>query len=399
MRISAENAVHFKRYFPPEVFQLFSSAQFEINAAASVAGAELLDLKAGHSALLTAKNPDAPALRKALNVAGGLPYGDASAIQMEANLEAKAQKIFLNVSAVFAQQKVLDAELRLFLVRDNKFQNALAARFVRNYILTDETMPLSTQFFREALTLQTPQALAGYSWTTYRFIGADEDMLWVYSPATAKVRQLSSANRGDDFLQLGFSVDDLFTWSGSQHSIVVQTIEEQDVLVPVETQGSKLVTHDGDCMVTDRLDATGGLSSNWNFQALEFPRGAAWLPARVVFVPRKVWKILVTPNDPFAAQGRQILYIDQKSFQPIYKEVFERSGSLHRIVFSVFGSSQSEAGPRRLEWRSTVAIAPQKSETAMLDVARSWSCSTVRDGARASDLEPIKATKEMAKGL
>lgn len=396
-RINSENAIHFKRYFPPEVFQLFGSAQLEISAALNVAGAELLDLNAGHTALLTSNNPDAPALRKALNVADALPYGGASVIQMEPNVETRAQKILLNASAVFAKQRVIDAELRLFLVRDNKYQHALAARFVRNYVLTDETTPLSSQYFREALTLQTPQALAGYSWTTYRFIGADEDMLWVYSPATAKVRQLSNSNRGDDFLQLGFSVDDLFTWSGSRQSIVAQAIEELEVLMPVETQANKLITHDGDCVVTDRLDSTGSLGSNWNFQALEFPRGAAWLPARVIFVPRKVWKILITPNDPYAAHGRQILYIDQGSFLPVYKEVFERNGALHKIVFSVFGSSQSEAGARQIEWRSTVAVAPQRSEAAMLDVARSWRCGGARTGARVSDLEPIKAPKETAK--
>lgn len=374
-RISSETVDAVRVYVPNELQGLFSSGQIEIEAASQVAGIEAWDLTKVSPVVSGASlTLDAAAWRKILLKSEILPFGSASSIAADFDAEQSARKILMNSSAALAQHGYIEQDLRFFSLASGKLEAILDARLARVYPIAIEDIPLSSQFFRERFSFESPEKIQGYSWLTYRFLPPDEDMVWIYSPAIKKVRQVSAENRYDEVLKLGFSVDDLFTWSGAFQAATVQNLGEREIFLPFASfDGYKAVQAEDGCRTLTATDQNQGLRSRWNFASLQYPRGAGWLPSSVVHVPRKMWKIEISPSTPYAGYSRIVLYVDQLTQLPIYKFVFDLNGELTRMVQSLFGVDVVDGRPQFF-WQGASLFSPHDARALVISLVKQHTC-------------------------
>jgi hypothetical protein len=374
-RISSETVDSVRAYVPSELHALFTSGQIEIEAASQVAGIEAWDLNRLSQVVSGASlTLDAAAWRKILLKAEILPFGSASSIAADIDAEQSARKILMNSSAALAQHGYIEQDLRFFSLASGKLEAILDARLARVYPIAIEDVPLNSQFFRERFSFESPEKIQGYSWLTYRFLPPDEDMVWIYSPAIKKVRQVSAENRYDEVLKLGFSVDDLFTWSGAFQAASVQNLGEREIFFPfAPLDWYKGVDAEDGCRSLSAIDQNQGLRTRWNFASLQFPRGAGWLPSSVVYVPRKMWKLEILPSTPYAGYSRIVLYVDQQTQLPIFKFVFDLNGELSRMVQSLFGVDVVDGRPQFF-WQGASIFSPHDARALVLSLVKQRTC-------------------------
>ena len=263
--------------------------------------------------------------------------------------EDLARRILWNVQSLYAGSASLGAELT---VVENS-SDGERSRFLFDWqrVLPppagEQRLP---QLFRERLRLIEPGALSGMAWLTFRFLGSEEDLLWTWSKAIQKTRQLTSANRADDLLTTHLTLDDLLGWGGKMEAIqpvflgsVVQVAPFWPFLVPLE------VDEAAGCLrvrpTNEVLQRSDGL---WNLHTRRFENAAPWLPTAAVYVPRDLWMIELQPRDPFSAYGRQVVYVDRLSHLPVVKLVYARDGTFAKIVVSVFGLAATSDHRRKL---------------------------------------------------
>ena len=186
----------------------------------------------------------------------------------------------------------------------------------------------SAQLFREKLVLKEPAPIQGLSWLTFRFLGADEDFLFSWSPPQAKSLQLTGSNRSDLLARSLFALDDLGTWSGKVELLSGETISLQEKLLPfanVDDSSPSLVNN---CIQVDR-----SVALNFDTRTVD---GPGWIPTNVTFYPRDTIRIELLSDDPSSTVGRIILTIDAETFLPVTKSVYDRNANLTKFVFSVF---------------------------------------------------------------
>lgn len=224
---------------------------------------------------------------------------------------------------------------------------------IRNYYFTHRRVyPVrvdpshaSEQLYRERVTLDFPTSISGFSWLHYRFRGADRDMLWYYSKAINKSRQLTSANTSDRLLSLSLSLDDVYVWSGRPDDYEVAVADSSSKLVPLITDDMLRVSkvEENSCSRLELVSAKQVIG----FQGDGVPDESGWpyifgtFNKRVGFVKSILTKVVLNHKDPYSLYGREVLYIDANSGLPYYKFVYDRRGRLWKSIIGYYTSIES----------------------------------------------------------
>ncbi|NDC38712.1 MAG: DUF1329 domain-containing protein [Proteobacteria bacterium] len=294
----------------------------------------------------------ASSVERALGAAGELPspYRSELAPLFDGKDKSGAwnpSEMLWNATAARWGFPVQSAAQTVSWYKQGKFQRELRIKSARIYPAKLQGVTAGTQLFRDRFSVQAPTVLQGLSLLTYRFLGADEDLIWAYSPAIAKARQLAGASHSDSILEMPYSLSDCALWSG-KHELVEPSLQlTQEALVPVAG--------------VDLLSAAPGVSGCFEQQEMNTRAGSDLAPrwategrspwgifsALSYFVPRKVVRIELESRDPFSEYGRQVLTVDQELQVPLMKLVYDRSGHPWKFLMGALGLVQPKGDSRR----------------------------------------------------
>ena len=308
----------------------------------------------------------------------GFPFYPAETINQESDAKIRADKILWNMALGFFDNHdlQLDWELSWFsdkslLRKARGFYYALQQGYpkviedAQDKVIDNEAVLLQTLF-----KVTSPAAIYGYASVVERYWGPRADQNWIYSPVIERSRKVSASNRGDVLLAAPLTLDDFFVWSGKLQSFQARVIEEKTILsfyahsgqlklqrevltaesyqAPTNTEGNGHSAGQAG-KVASVYTARGALKRYdgnnvfvlLNHDTQKYPTSLPWLPVSAYFVPRKVWIVELTPNDPFYPHSRQILFVDQESMLPLYRLSYDISGRLAKIVMGVWAQATS----------------------------------------------------------
>lgn len=253
-------------------------------------------------------------------------------------------------------------------------------------VLIPSTMP-SDLFRRDLLEFVAPPVVAGLAQISWRFRDAEEDLNWLHSPVIGHTRKLLPANRSDFLLAGSLTFDDLFVWATKPQQVVAKVVAEKVLLVPFsaltyykvdarEVMGLEPMVPAGavpkaEYAVTvngyhQRSDGSYGMVL-WNHETKQYPQLAPWVPTTVYFVPRRVWILELSPRDPYYLTGREVLVVDQESFLPVYRIVYDRIGDYLKTTVGGWGLGRSNDGRVAFPF-STFVLSVDRNEQAIVAV-------------------------------
>ena len=406
--ISAENVTFYKEILIPELYRLIRFNQTSIDAARRVRYELSYDSRwdSGTNALVkTTKEFD-----KSGNLEFNFPrdrgflFGDDSIIDEEwdilstgqdskdkaAQSEFLAKKILWNINSTFWSQGFIEFHLRLLWLKDGKVWRNARGSFDRIYPwILDPNFTLP-QLFREKLSFYYPEALQGLSWLTFRFQRPEEDLVWAYSPAINKVRQLTSSNRSDSLITSGVSADDFLGWSGNPNFYRAKIEDKIVTLVPFPNADQPVLDDSlQPCYRLSNPNLSGSDQSLWNFENPKFRGGPDWLPIKAVFTPREVYKIELATKDPYSLYGREILYVDSGTMMPVYKIVFDRAGRHWKTIISSFGIASTRDRERRIPYNGfTVVLDAIADKSYVIDYSKLRYCDSYPQDVKLSQFDP-----------
>ena len=402
--IKGEEAFKYRSLIAPEIYQLVRSGD--------------LVIPSGRALAYEPHSPPAPArespeqdnhsaqLPPEYHLSANLPFWiDSTAVDKKADSKQLARKILWNSAAALWGSQIVDVNFDLIALRTGKIEYGLSGRVVRMYpgLVGLEGRP--GQLFKEWVRFSAPKAVERFSWLTYRFLGGDEDLVWLYSPVIQKTRQITGSNRSDSILGSIFTLEDVFTWSVKPELMEATVDTMHPLLVPFPRAAAALAKPtDGEERCHRAVEQAsgssesqtaagtpsafeGGIKSSWNFEPGDAAVGAAWLPRSVVYVPRNTWRIELATQDPYSQYGRQVLYVDAATFLPIMNVVYDRAGLQQKVVISAFGEMQ--AGEYRapyLAW--SVVFAPDTSRAAIFKVSQYTACRSFGADISADSFDP-----------
>ncbi len=272
------------------------------------------------------------------------PFGSADKIlqQPVLSVSQRVEQILWNTQASSAARASCSAE---FLWREEKTDQYLTFRGVAQRVVPKKFRPedKTRQLFRERVTFLSPKAMQGLSWLTFRFIADSEDVVWSYSPAIKKMRQLVGTNRSDSFLGTPAALDDLFGFSTKIQTVEGVAISEELMLAPfLGLDSLTLKVEEPGCFnsIAETIDDKG--DSHTHSPQLASKLGLD--STKLVFVPRPVFRLDLMQRDPYALVGRQIVYIDKELFVPLYKVSYDRAGALQKLVIIPHAAVHSPDG-------------------------------------------------------
>jgi hypothetical protein len=254
---------------------------------------------------------------------------------------ALARKILWNTNSVFWSQGLIDFHFRMLWLNKGRSTRNVRGKYARLYPKFIDSSFGYPQLFREKLSFYYPTAIDGLGWLSFRFEDLEEDILWAYSPAIQKVRELTATNRSDSLVTSSLAIDDMLGWSNNINFFKSRVVGKSQLLAPFLSLRPLKLDGAGGCFKLS--GAQGELGSFWNFENQKFKGGHDWLPAKAVFIPRELYQIELAPKDPFYLAGREKLYVDAETFLPYYKFVYDRSGRLWKAeMFGWFFSKASD---------------------------------------------------------
>lgn len=389
--VSEANVGDFRVLLVPEVYDLVKRGLLELDAVQQVRFPWRLDPEWEAAAM----SGVGVQLDEQGGISGGLPSArgpafGALALQDDAQ---RAEKALWNLQSVFWSQRFLQVDFELRTFQRGTLTSVLGGVYERVYPTLINPDDATQQLFRERLTLHSPTPLSGMSWLAFRFLGPEEDAMWLYSVALEKTRELTGANRGDDILRSPVSLEEFFGWSGKNEMVEAQFDREVTALTMVaglEKAGAAQLSES--CTRVSGEDSVftpGQPLGKWNHEARKFPSTAPWLPVEAVMVPRKLQRIELAPRNPYALYGRQVLYIDAASALPAYKLVYDRSGELWKVVISAFGIAQPRRGADPVAYSPfTLVFDLQREMVGVLDYQRTVRCDTLPEGSSLARFDP-----------
>jgi hypothetical protein len=285
----------------------------------------------------------------------GFPFGR-HLLKDESITAPSAGKLLWNMYSTFWSQGDFEADFDLITVRDDdratdEISSSFAGRLTRSFPSIFSGNKGNGILFREKIRFVDPPAANWFSWLTFRFSGVREDMVWVYSPAIEKVREITDSNRSDSFFQSVFAPDDFFSWSAKPENVSMTSSLPKTYLMPFPSLRLGVLDKWTEPCQTLNLVGENEFNENalrWNIESRRFFEGDAWVPSNTVWVPRKVVVLELIPKDPYSEYGRQKLYIDLESYLPLLKVVYDKAGEFSKLVISTYGSKISKSRKNRM---------------------------------------------------
>ena len=289
-------------------------------------------------------------------------------------------EVLWNGTAVLWNFPIQSAGYEIAWFKQGKIHAELRLEVARAYPAQLPGVTAGVQLMRERALVTYPEELAGLAFLTYRFLGADEDLIWGYSPAIRKARQIAGATHSDGILQSPLALADLSVWNG-KHELVEPAMQlTQEALIPVT--GLDLlplqVSSQG-CLAPQLFGTKPGtdLAQRWVGEGR-----SAWsiFHALTYAVPRKILRIELQSKDPFSEYGRQVLTIDEQLQIPVMKLVYDRSGQPWKLVLSSLGIGEAKNEPRRaIMYPLTIVHDYRKDETILLRQTSGLFCDRFSD--------------------
>lgn len=277
-------------------------------------------------------------------------------------------KILWNALSRFYEYPIQSAHFTYVSSIKDDSTTVLKGEYKKIYPARLPEPPSIRQFFREAIRITEPSSIALYGWLTFRFFGADEDFVQVYSPFIKKTRQVTGTNRSDSAFRGMLTLDDLDI--AKPEFVQVTLKEKTTLLVPYLQEGAVSFSTQGSCIT--------GTSAHEDTTSL-FSRKASWSP-------RSVFVLELTQKDPFSTVGRSVMYVDSESFIPYFRTVFTRDGEENKLVVYGFSSNQGEGlFPYRV---NLISHSMLKSESYSIDSVEL--CRAFKEGQTLSDFDPKK---------
>ncbi len=338
-------------------------------------------------------------LRALVDLKRGPLFGNSRHLDDLSDDKERGAKILWNVMAVWWSQQLSQHNFRLVwpgsAAKVNQYVQGSAIR-VYPTLLGEANR--GNQLFREIISLTLPRPLTPYQTLSFRFFGEEEDLFWVASPAIQKVRQLTGSNRADSLLRSGFSPDDFLTWSGKPELVAATSSASKTVLLPFADNVllKALVGEDKCITVQSPPDDARAVSAV--IGPTRVPESGLWIPPQITLIPRSAWEVELISQDPYSLYGRQVLYVDTESFLPLVKLVYNRSGSLWKVVLSAFDAAEVPAQNRHVpHYVGSVVFDAPRNKTYLLEVAQSMYCPAWTPAIQLAGFDPSKLMPEAPK--
>ncbi len=415
MVIGPSNASFYKEILPPEFFEGVLGKKAYIDAASKVevlpefdqdwiAGTQefvevdkkfskddslIFNFPLKRGALFGSGDLISKEWRGILDTASSLESSDLTltALKRRERESALARKILWNTNSVFWSQGLIDFHFRTLWLSKGHATRNVRGRYTRAYpkfLDHDFGYP---QLFREKLSFYYPTAIDGLGWLSFRFEDFEEDILWAYSPAIQKVRELTSTNRSDSLVTSSLAIDDFLGWSNNLNFFKSRVVGKSQLLTPFPSLRPLKLEPTSGCFKLG--SAQGELGSFWNFENQKFKGGYDWLPAKAIFIPRELYQIELAPTDPYYLAGREELYVDAETFLPYYKFVYDRSGRLWKAEMFGWFFAKSVDGIRQIPVPGfQVVIDLIAKRELVLDFSRFRSCREYPADISLKDFDP-----------
>jgi hypothetical protein len=325
----------------------------------------------------------------------GFPFGFASDIDSEADPKKKAYKILWNAAYTQGKASQVQYVFEMSWVGAQSFLRKATATVYREFYRKAEKAEQNVEpakdgeaekatevandsndiMLKELLQFSNPVAVKNLSEVTWRERDAKEDTVWIYSPVVGRSRRVLQSNRSDPILGSILSYNDLFVFSEKIQSFDAQVVANKSLLALFPSHlpyqfGDERVrtdleegglgnyseqnpTNSSESPVTQSALVVNGeylrqdssrISTIWNYETRQYPQAAAWVPTSAFAVPRNVWIIEITPLDPFTANGKILLAVDQESMLPLIKIVYDKRGKHKKIIFAGWNLAKTKDG-------------------------------------------------------
>ena len=401
-RINSLNAEAMKELIVPELLPLVRAGTFEMVAAPNTKSplttGSLFERRAAAATEdILLKNGG---LKSTYQATAGLPFGGGNSISRDEDPSRISYKALWSTHAIWWNQMIHLANFDLVTLSSDATLATLGGSLSRVYpaLVTSEIPP--SQLFRERIAITAPSEISPFIWLTFRFFSDEEDMVWVYSSALQRARQIAGANRSDALANSTMSADDIYTWSGKPELADATLLGITTILAPVAdleiTEASPVSPADaaapspgGSCwQVNGGETRTRAL---FNFENRRFPQALGWIPSGATFVPRKVWRIEITNRDPFSSYGRQVLYLDYDLLLPLYKIVYDKAGNYWKTVITAFGIAATPDGSKTFAYGAYTVVEDRMSKaSSMIVFPKIVFCNNFTPSLQLSDFDPQK---------
>lgn len=335
--VHAGNVEQYKAFFLSELYDLVKAAHFQVKIVKEL-GKDWKPLPPGEKELSERVVLELAADNSIKQLPALLPKGPLFDQEASALVEAEVgARLLWNLHSLLWSQKIIKADFVLIDLATTAVRQ-FKARLRRVYPRAVSAADQTAQLWREKLSLLSPAAARGHTWLTFRFFGEDDDLLWVFSPAISKTRQLSGANRSDGFVGSAISPDDFFTWSGRPEGVRVVSVRSQKLLFPFLDSAGRSASKVSGCRIYNLALKPPALNfSVASFDRSEMVQPLAELLAGFPALLREVQVVELSQVDPYSLYGRQLLYIDRDTNLPLAKTVFDRAGRPWKSVITVWG--------------------------------------------------------------
>jgi hypothetical protein len=307
----------------------------------------------------------------------------------EAKLKAGSEALWAAVSANWSQGG-FRSDFELLSFNKESVERGTFGTILRVYPGILKESEGTGQVFRELLKFTSPPPFDRLRWLSFRFLGDDEDIVWIFSPAIGQARQLTGSNRSDRLFPRSISADDLLGWSGKPERTIPEYDRSIVALVPFPSHLlTEASSEPNGCFAVE--NGVGTAEPRFNLDAQRFSTSAPWLPTRWVWTPRTLHRIVLTSNDPYALHGRQVVYLDDQSLLPVVRVVYSRAGRYLRTLISSFGLAQSPKGDRKFWYPATTLIEDDETgQFLAVDYRKTQVCDRLVPELQSPEFDPRK---------
>ncbi|MGE0824893.1 MAG: DUF1329 domain-containing protein [Candidatus Binatia bacterium] len=275
----------------------------------------------------------------------GLPYPDLDLNEPPAKVGAKIAWNLVSLAGACGEQDHEGARI-VSAPREGAYDRYVGIKALRQYIdfRRNPTNLVRPVIFQEIFFFNEPSDAFGTSNLTWRWADPKKwDSVWGYSPSTRRVKRSTAANRSDATLGTEFTQDDgTPMYNGKVEMMNWKYVGTGVHLIPV-SRGEKQAEDDFTAYIT--YDAAHSNSPSYSsvptayeqryknvtFGYQENPQQhVSWWTPNMLWVPVPVYFVEAEPKDPYYNYGRQIYSIEQNSYAPVFKQIYNRSGEYWR---------------------------------------------------------------------
>lgn len=253
------------------------------------------------------------------------------------SIQEQGYKILWNTSAALWRYPHVRYDTATYLFgADSRSPKKLQCRLERIHPALYEKVPGSlSPIFREKVSVLKPEALKSLGWLTLRFFGAEEDYMWVGSPAIRKIRQVTGSNRSDPLFDEMLALDNFFVWSGKVERVRPLAVQSVSMVVPFYEVSLQRESNNDGCSEYG-FGASGGVVLN--ARSHRYPGYSGWIPSNIKAYKRELWRVELSSLDPYGFDPQQTLYIDKQSMLPVYWSSYSINGAFRRFSMGIIGA-------------------------------------------------------------